>query len=137
MIGSYLIDTSNLTQTNNGAQQGSTATSTSGVATERGVFPFIPVGLTHSTNSFGDRAFYRVFSPGVELRLNANWQLTKAVTIQAGFTSMYMHDVVRGAQVNDYSFHEDGRMFNVRRGSSVNSDVFVYGVSFGLVANRF
>lgn len=150
ILGSYLVDTGNVyglrtgtgTGTGTGTTTGSTTTTGTGNVLENpyhqhGIYPFIPIGYTHNANSFGHKKFYRTFSPGVELQLNANWQLTKAVGLQVGFTSMYVHDVIRGAQVCDYTIHDDGSYFGVRSGNSVCSDVFVYGVTFGLVANRY
>lgn len=145
-IGTYLVDTNNITtllsSTSGSGSSSSSSSSRSSNSQDssllnRGIFPHIPIGFTQNNSVIGDRMTYRTFSPGVELRLNANWQLTKAVGLQVGFTSMYVGNVVRGGQICDYTIHEDGHIFKTRRGSSVNSDVFTYGVTFGLVANRF
>jgi hypothetical protein len=123
ILGSMLVDTGNLP----GA----------GADIQRGTYEYIPIGFTHNVNSFGDKAFYRSFSPGVELSLNANWQLTKQVAIQFGFNSIYVGNVIRGAQINNYSISDTGSLLGVRRGSAPMSDVFVYGATVGVTVCRF
>ena len=105
--------------------------------TERGMYPWTPVGPLFSTRSFYHNKSRVEFSPGVEVKVNANWQVTNAVGIQFGVNAMYMDKIAKGAYVNDYSIQENGTFFGLNDSSKYNDSAFVYGFTVGLTVNRW
>ncbi|MGL4943930.1 MAG: BBP7 family outer membrane beta-barrel protein [Thermoguttaceae bacterium] len=97
----------------------------------------MPLGLSGGANTFNYRKTTQHFTPGFELRANAHWQLTRQVGLQVGITSLWVDQLVRGPAVNDYSVAEDGRFFTIRDDKRSKSSVWVYGLTVGLVCNRF
>ena len=104
---------------------------------ERGMYPWAPVGPMFNARSFYYSKSRVEFSPGVEARISANWQVTNAVGIQFGVGVMYMDKIARGAYVNDYSIQENGSFFGLNKSSRYNDDAFAWSVSAGLTVNRW
>lgn len=103
--------------------------------TERGMYPWTPVGPLFSTRSFYHNKSNIEFSPGVEVRLNANWQLTNAIGIQFGVNTMFMDRIAKGAYVNNFVV-DKGKFFGLNSKDKYNDDAFLYGFSIGLTLNR-
>ncbi|MGL4943931.1 MAG: BBP7 family outer membrane beta-barrel protein [Thermoguttaceae bacterium] len=95
------------------------------------------LGLIGKSASFQYRKTRNEFSPGFEFRLNGSWRLTRQLSLQGGFTSVLMGNVIRGAAVNDYSIQSDNRFFGIRSDKHALSSVVTYGFNVGLVLNRF
>lgn len=73
-----------------------------------------------------------VFSPVGELRVNLGYNLTKAITLRAGWTGIIMGDIARGQSVVNYSM--PGLGINPNNGSN-KQDVFVQGYNLGVEVN--
>lgn len=104
----------------------------------RGIYPWTPVGLSNSNRAFNHKKTRHEFSPGVEAKVNANWQITNAVGIQFGVTAMWMDKVAKGAYINDYTIDQNGTIFGIKSNkSSYLDDVLAYGFQIGFTVNRF
>ncbi len=100
----------------------------------QGVYPWIPVGALNNTTAYSHKRTQTFFSPVVELRLDAAWQWTDAVSVTGGFTTMFADNIARGVMVNDYRINPDSSIFGIR--SAHNSSILVYGVNLGLQISR-
>ena len=101
-----------------------------------GIYPWTPIGALYGTRSFDHSAIRHAFSPGVEVKINANWQLTNAVGINFGVTGMWVDEIARGAYINDYSIDRTGKFFGLNDDGYTNS-ALMYGINFGLTVNRY
>ena len=97
--------------------------------------PFQPKTMSHTTATNVDYA--REFSPVVELRLEGRYAVTRAISLHAGWTGMYMDGMARASNMVEYQFPSDTHptmmginMDNNRQG------VFINGVTFGVDINR-
>jgi len=121
------VDTSIFSSTN--------ATNTSINYTDYNIYPWSPIGIINSTRSFNHSATKHAFSPGVEVKVNANWQLTNAVGINFGVTSMWVDKIARGSKINDYSIYND--QFFGLKDSGFTDFALMYGFNVGVTINRF
>lgn len=101
------------------------------------IVPGEPMGLMGSSNVFKQRRVKNEFSPGFEFRLNSSWRLTRQISLQAGFTTLVVDKVVRGAAINDYRIHSNNEFFGIRDDNEMFSTLITYGLNIGLVVNRF
>ncbi|MCL2304515.1 MAG: BBP7 family outer membrane beta-barrel protein [Planctomycetaceae bacterium] len=99
------------------------------------IYPWAPIGLVDGARSFNHSAVHHAFSPGVELKINANWQLTSAVGITFGVTGMWVDEIARGSRINDYTIYND-RFFGLKD-SGFTDSALMYGFNFGVTVNRF
>ncbi len=103
----------------------------SNLATNMGAYNYpqsmSPATFSHSKN-------FQEFTPGVELRLEAKYQLSRSISFKAGWSGMWMDGIARGANMIDYSLTETDTMpineANNRQG------VFVNGLTVGVELNR-
>lgn len=79
----------------------------------------------HNTEHFNE------FSPGVELRLSADFHLTEAITLTAGWTGLWIDGIARSSDMIYYSVPDMGILADNNR-----QDVFMNGVHVGLQINR-
>ncbi len=94
--------------------------------------PFIPL-ITEPYN-FNHTDHLPEFSPAVELRMEAAYQLTRAVSVKAGWTGFWMSNVARASDIIDYTIAETGVM-GIDGGSN-DQEIFVHGLNIGLNVNR-
>lgn len=104
-------------------------------------YAYAPLGVIGAGPASGNRSFYHretrtMFSPGVEFKMGANWQLTNALGFQVGFNLMWIDNIARGMYINDYSIQPDGTFFGLKQNNYMDS-MLMYGVSFGVTLNRF
>ena len=95
-------------------------------------YPFVPL-LTEPYN-FNHTRHLPEFSPAVELRLEANYQLTRAVTFKAGWTGFWMSNVARASDIIDYTISEASVMGI--DASSNDQDILIHGLNIGLDVNH-
>ena len=62
--------------------------------------PFQPVTLSHVTATYVD--YERDWSPALELRVEAKYQITRAVEFKAGWTGFWMDGIARANNIIDY-----------------------------------
>lgn len=75
------------------------------------------------------------WSPGVELRIGLDWQLTKSVTIGAGWTGMWIDGIARASDMFNYEFGTDGHNMGILTENN-RQDVFMNGANFRIMINR-
>ncbi|MCL2119430.1 MAG: BBP7 family outer membrane beta-barrel protein, partial [Planctomycetaceae bacterium] len=100
------------------------------------VYPWTPIGLVNSGRSFNHSKTHHAFSPGVEVKVNANWQLTNAVGINFGVTGMWVDEIARGSKINDYTIFNSGQLFGLKN-SGFSDSALMYGINFGVTVNRY
>lgn len=91
--------------------------------------PFEPTRFNHTAATHVEYA--REFTPGVELRLELRFQVTRAIAAHAGWTGMWMDNIARASSVVDYTVPAMGvNLANNRE------NLFLNGVTFGFDINR-
>jgi hypothetical protein len=85
------------------------------------------LGTTSGTNV----AYAREFSPIVELRVEAKYQITRALSFRAGWTGMWMDGIARASALDYYNI--SGMQLNMAHNKQ---DVFVNGLNLGFDINR-
>lgn len=100
---------------------------------ERGSAQFNPWLMGGSTNTYD--ATTQIFSPGVELRLEARYQLTRAMSFHAGWTGMWVGNIARGDAVIDYTLQSNGQVFGIDLSRS-KENLFINGLTMGIDINR-
>lgn len=99
--------------------------------------PFEPVAMARVTGS--DYASSTEFSPAIELRLEARYQITRAISFRAGWTGMWMGGIARANGLIDYSITD--RVTGAEKALGIDmtdnlQDLFVNGVTIGFDVNR-
>ncbi|MGD0900517.1 MAG: BBP7 family outer membrane beta-barrel protein, partial [Thermoguttaceae bacterium] len=92
-----------------------------------------PIGFQHS-------AQFTEFSPVVEVRGDFHAKLTNLITLKAGWTTLWMNGIGRGADMVDYTvstLNGAPMGINTTNVSHANrQDLLVYGINIGLELNR-
>ena len=86
------------------------------------------------TTDFEDARYLHQWSPAVELRAEGRFQLTRSVSVRAGWTGIWMDGIARASGVVDYSLRKDSVM-----GFLVDNNqqgVFIHGLTLGIDVNR-
>ena len=87
-----------------------------------------PASATHD-------ATLNEFSPVVELRLEARYQVTSMIALHAGWTGYWMDNIARANGVIDYNIQNPVMGFDFSSGQNKQS-VFMNGVTIGFDINR-
>jgi hypothetical protein len=86
-----------------------------------------------SAHSFTNSTHFIEFSPIIELRLEARAQLTNMIAVKAGWTGIFVNNVVRAADMVDYTLPNMG----ITRSLDGNmQNVFINGLTLGVEFNR-
>ncbi|MFZ1936351.1 MAG: BBP7 family outer membrane beta-barrel protein [Thermoguttaceae bacterium] len=97
--------------------------------------PFQPVTMAHATATYVD--YERVFSPMVELRLEAKYQITRSIEFKAGWTGWWVDDIARANNIINYSVGTPAGEQPLGIDPSGNRQgLFVNGVTIGFTVNR-
>ncbi len=77
------------------------------------------------------------WTPGIELRLEARYQITRCISFHAGWTGLWLDGIARGDALIDYSIAQNstGKVFGIdlsRNGESL----FINGLTLGFDVNR-
>lgn len=79
--------------------------------------------------------FLRTFSPGLELRIDARYQITRSVSFRAGWTGLWLDRIARGSDMINYTLDPEHTMMGIL--SDHNRDnVLVNGLTIGIDINR-
>jgi hypothetical protein len=92
------------------------------------------VPLSLNATSFTHQQHENEWSPGVELRVDLEWQWTRNVAIGAGWSGMWMDGIARASNLIDYKFGTDSTMGILTENN--RQDVFINGANFRIVVNR-
>ncbi len=91
--------------------------------------PYVP--HTMSTTSFEDSEHISEWSPVAELRAEARFQITRAVSLRAGWTGIWMDGIARASNMINYEVAAMGIADQFNR-----QEVFMHGLTFGIDVNR-
>lgn len=87
-------------------------------------FDFGPQGYNDSTHEVE-------FSPVVELRLQTSFQLTRAISVRAGYSAIYTDGIARASSMVNYSLDQFGILQEEN-----TQDVTMHGFTIGIEVNR-
>jgi hypothetical protein len=79
--------------------------------------------------------FIRQFSEGVELRLDARYQITRSVTFRAGWTGLWLNNIARGSEMVDYTLDPARGFLGILRDHN-KDNVLMNGLEIGIDINR-
>jgi hypothetical protein len=91
--------------------------------------PFQPLTMAPTTATHV--VYEREFTPALELRVEARYQLTRAISLHAGWTGWWMDNIARASSVIDYTVPAMGINASENR-----ETLFINGVTVGLDINR-
>lgn len=97
---------------------------------------YTPIGFLDGDKSFNHVEYFQEWSPGVEFRLDANWQLTDAIGFRAGYGLLWMDNIARANGMTDYTLHQNGSIFGVN-GAHNTQSLYVHGWNLGVTINRY
>ena len=87
-----------------------------------------------SPTAFNHSRRFHEFSPAAELRVNLTYQLTRSVSLGAGWTALWIDNIARAPGLIDYTLAQDSTM---GIGDDNDEDVFVHGVNATVTVNRY
>ncbi|MBN1911070.1 MAG: BBP7 family outer membrane beta-barrel protein [Pirellulales bacterium] len=90
--------------------------------------------LAMGPTAFNHTDYANEWTPGVELRLMAEWQWTKNVSFGAGWNGMWLDNIARASSMIDYKLDTASAMGIIMRNN--RQDIFVNGFVFKLNINR-
>jgi len=90
--------------------------------------------LAMGPSPFNHRRYFDEFSPGAELRVEAKWQWTKAISFGAGWTGFYLDGIARPSNMINYELAEQHTMGITD--TNHQQDVFVNGLQIHVDVNR-
>ncbi|NLE37242.1 MAG: BBP7 family outer membrane beta-barrel protein [Pirellulaceae bacterium] len=99
-----------------------------------GHIPEANVPLALEATSFMHTRHKNEFTPGVELRLNLEWQWTRNISFGAGWTGLWMDNIARSSNLIDYQFGTSSLMGILADNN--RQDVFIHGANFRIQLNR-
>ena len=78
------------------------------------------------------------WSPGVEFRFQADWQVTRYMTLGVGWTGLWLGGIARPSNMVDYSLGSDENEASIMgiMAEHNRQDVFINGVTFRVAFNR-
>jgi hypothetical protein len=74
------------------------------------------------------------FSPLIEMRVEAKYQITRAITVKAGWNGIWLDHVARASNMIDYHLYETSALGLL--GENNKQNVFMNGLVVGLEVNR-
>jgi hypothetical protein len=79
--------------------------------------------------------FIREFSPGIELRLEARYQITRSVSFRAGWTGLWLDRIARPSNMINYTLDPEHTYMGILRDQN-RDNVLVNGLVIGIDINR-
>ena len=93
--------------------------------------------LATNANRFNYSNHFNEFTPGAELRFEAAWYWTEAVSFKFGYQFQYLGEIARSLATNEYAINNDGSFFRVKSNKDErNFDTLVHGVMFTAQINK-
>jgi hypothetical protein len=99
-----------------------------------GHVPLAAVPLSLGPTTFTHKLNQNEWSPGVEMRLDFEWQWTKNIAIGAGWTGLWMDGIARASNLINYEFGTASTMGILAEHN--RQDVFINGANFRISVNR-
>jgi hypothetical protein len=94
--------------------------------------PWVPETMTPTTFTHGRH--FSEWSPAIELRLDLKYQVTRAISLNAGWTALWMDGIARSVNVTDYRISTTNAMGIIDAHN--RQDVFMNGFNVGVEVNR-
>lgn len=94
--------------------------------------PFVP--LTMQPTSFNHSRNIDEWSPGIELRVDLKYQVTRAVSLKFGWSALWMDGIARSSNMIDYSLSTTSIM-GINDAHN-RQDILIQGAVFGIEVNR-
>lgn len=94
-----------------------------------GILPGIPPKL--ATSTMNSSTVLKEWSPGAEIRLNLDFQLTKSVSIGAGWTAFWIDNVARASNMFNYELPNMGINTDANK-----QDLLMHGGNLRIQVNR-
>ena len=92
--------------------------------------------ITMGPTAASYNAFATEFSPTVELRLDAKYQITRYLNFRVGWTGFWTNSIARGDALVDYTIDGNtGKMMGIDLTNN-RENVFVNGLTMGFDFNR-
>jgi hypothetical protein len=79
--------------------------------------------------------FMRVFTPGLELRIEGRYQITRSVSIRAGWNALWLNNVARGSDMINYTLDPEHSILGIVRDNN-KDNVLMNGLQIGIDINR-
>jgi hypothetical protein len=92
----------------------------------------VPLSLNATT--FTHQEHENEWSPGVELRVDLEWQWTRNISIGGGWSGMWMDGIARASNLIDYKLGTDSTMGILTENN--RQSVFINGANLRIVVNR-
>ena len=79
--------------------------------------------------------FMHVFTPGLELRLEGRYQITRSVSIRAGWNALWLNNIARGSDMINYTLDPEHTILGIIRDKN-KDNVLMNGLQIGIDINR-
>ena len=86
--------------------------------------------LVDNQRHYVDARYWNEFTPLVELRVEGRYQVTRSISLRAGWNGMWMNNMARAANLISYNIPPG------LTGGGNRQDVFMHGISIGVDINR-
>lgn len=94
-----------------------------------------PLGTV--ANHFDYSNHYDEFMPGAEVKLEAAWYWTEAVSFKVGYQFTFLGDIARSTATNEFMVNDDGTFFRAKENEDErNFDTLVHGIMFTAQINK-
>lgn len=96
---------------------------------------YAPIGTVQ--NRIGYSYHLNEFSPGADIKFEAAWHWTHAVSFKFGYQALYLTNIARASAINYYKMNENGTIFDIKEDKKDrNFDTFVHGAMFTVQINK-
>lgn len=99
-----------------------------------GHVPTASVPLALEATSFTHERHLNEWSPGIEVRVNCEWQWTKNISFGAGWSGLWLDGIARSSNLIDYQFGTSSTMGILSANN--RQSVFIQGANFRIELNR-
>lgn len=132
--GAFGLKAESSQEGNNSGTSSNTESSSSGANTG-GLATKAPLGTNQ--NHFDYSNHYNQFTPGAEVKVEASWYWTEAVSFKVGYQFTFLGDIARSIATNEYMVNEDGSFFRAKENKDErNFDTLVHGIMFTAQINK-
>ena len=94
--------------------------------------PFVPLTMQPTTFTHGTNT--DEWSPGIELRVDLKYQVTRAISLKFGWSALWLDGIARSSNMIDYRLSTTSIMGI--NGVNNRQDLLIHGAQFGVEVNR-
>ena len=94
--------------------------------------PYVPLTMQPTTFTHGENI--DEWSPGIELRIDLKYQVTRAISLKAGWSALWMDGIARASNITDYSLSTTSVM-GINDANN-RQDILIQGFQCGVEINR-